>query len=412
VDRRARTHRGPARADVEEVVTPVAASSAEPGGQRVAVVLGTRPDTIKLAPVVHVLERSPHLRPIPVVTAQHREMLDPVLELFAIRPVHDLDVFRPGQRLAELTARMLEGLERVFEAERPDLVLVQGDTTTTFAAALAAYYRRTPVGHVEAGLRTHDRYAPYPEELNRRMTGALASLHFAPTAVARDNLLAEGVPAGAILVTGNTVIDALLSAVRSPSPYGDPALERIDRDPRRVLLVTAHRRESWGEPLRRVAGALAELAATDPGLLVVFPIHRNPTVRQAVLPALEGLENVVVTEPLPYGGFVRLMARSFLILTDSGGLQEEGPALGKPVLVMRDTTERPEAVRAGTARLIGTRRAAIVKAVRELLDDPAAYQAMARVANPFGDGRAAERVVAAVDHFFGLGPAPAPFEAP
>jgi UDP-N-acetylglucosamine 2-epimerase (non-hydrolysing) len=383
----------------------VARSSA----QRIAVVFGTRPEAIKLAPVVHALERSPHLRPIPIVTAQHREMLDAVLELFAIRPLHDLDLCRPEQRLAGLTARVLEGLEPVLDAERPDLVLVQGDTTTTFAAALAAFYRRTPVGHVEAGLRTHDRYAPYPEELNRRMTGALATLQFAPTAVARDNLLAEGVPAATILVTGNTVIDALFGAVGSPSLSGDPALAWIDGDPRRLLLVTAHRRESWGEPLRRVAQALAELAADDPGLLVVFPMHRNPAVRDTVLPVLGGLDNVVVTEPLPYGAFVWLMARAVLLLTDSGGLQEEGPALGKPVLVMRDTTERPEAVRAGTARLVGTEGAAIVKAVRELLDDPAAYQAMAQVANPFGDGRAAQRVVAGIEHFFGHGPVPAAF---
>jgi UDP-N-acetylglucosamine 2-epimerase (non-hydrolysing) len=387
----------------------VAGSSAEPGVQRIAVVFGTRPEAIKLAPVIHALERSPHLRPIPIVTAQHREMLDAVLQLFAIQPLHDLDLCRPRQRLAGLTARVLEGLEPVLDAERPDLVLVQGDTTTTFAAALAAFYRRTPVGHVEAGLRTHDRYAPYPEELNRRMTGALATLQFAPTAVARDNLVAEGVSAATILVTGNTVIDALLGAVASPSLAADPALTWIDTDPRRLLLVTAHRRESWGEPLRRVAQALAELAADDPSLLAVFPMHRNPAVRDTVLPLLHGLDNVVVTEPLPYGAFVWLMARAFLLLTDSGGLQEEGPALGKPVLVMRDTTERPEAVRAGTARLVGTGRAAIVKAVRELLDDPAAYQAMAQVANPFGDGQAARRVVAGIEHFFGHGPAPAPF---
>ena len=377
--------------------------------QRVAVVFGTRPEAIKLAPVVAALERSPHLRPVPIVTAQHREMLDPVLELFAIRPRHDLDLCRPGQRLAGLTAGVLEGLEPVLEAERPDLVLVQGDTTTTFAAALAGFYRRTPVGHVEAGLRTHDRYAPYPEELNRRMTSALATLQFAPTPTARDNLVAEGVAPEAILVTGNTVIDALLGAVRSPSLSGGAELAWIDRDPRRLLLVTAHRRESWGEPLRRVAEALAELAAADPGLLAVFPVHRNPVVRDAVLPVLDGLDNVVVTEPLPYASFVWLMARAYLLLTDSGGLQEEGPALGKPVLVMRDTTERPEAVRAGTARLVGTGRASIAKAVRELLDDPAAYRAMAQVANPFGDGRAAERVVAGIEHFFGHGPAPAAF---
>jgi UDP-N-acetylglucosamine 2-epimerase (non-hydrolysing) len=380
---------------------------------RVAVVFGTRPEAIKLAPVIQALQRSSLLEAVPIVTAQHREMLDAVLELFSIRPVHDLDLCRPRQRLPELTANMLEQLDRVFEAERPDLVLVQGDTTTTFTSALAAFYRRVPVGHVEAGLRTHDRYAPFPEELNRRMTATLAALHFAPTIAARDNLLAEGVPAPTILVTGNTGIDALLGVLDAAAGAvhsGDPSLRRIDGDSRQVLLVTAHRRESLGAPLREIAEAIAELAASDPNLLVVYPIHRNPAVRETIVPVLAGVDNVVVTEPLPYAGFVWLMGRAHVLLTDSGGLQEEGPALGKPVLVMRDTTERPEGIRAGTARLVGTKRAGIVKAVRELLDDRSAYQAMARVANPYGDGRAAERVAVAIEHFFGSGPVPIAFD--
>ena len=378
------------------------------GGRRVAVVFGTRPEAIKLAPVIEALARSPHFEPVTIVTGQHREMLDQVLDLFGITPAHDRDVHRHGQTLTGITTRVLEGLAEVLEGDQPDLIVVQGDTTTTFAAALAAYYRRIPVGHVEAGLRTGDRYAPYPEEINRRLTTVLTSLHWAPTLSAAENLLAQGIPAGDVLVTGNTVIDALLAAIERKAPWGEAALEGLDADPRRVLLVTAHRRESWGAPLGEVAAALAELAAGDPDLLVVFPIHRNPIVRRAMRP-LARLDNVLLVEPLVYGAFVRLMARAHLLLTDSGGLQEEGPSLGKPVLVMRQVTERPEAIAAGTARLVGTDRETIVATVRKLLDDPAAYDEMAHVANPYGDGHAARRIVADLEHRMAGGPAPLPF---
>jgi UDP-N-acetylglucosamine 2-epimerase (non-hydrolysing) len=378
--------------------------------RRVLFVFGTRPEAIKLAPVVVALEASAGFEPVVVVTAQHRHMLDQVLLLFGIAPKYDLDLLEPRQTLTGVTVRALERLAPVLEAERPDLVLVQGDTTTTFAGALAAFYKQIPVAHVEAGLRTYDPLSPYPEELNRRLTTQLAALHLAPTRTSRANLLAERVDQASVVVTGNTVIDALLWTVAHPPRRADPLLARLDADGRPVLLVTAHRRESWGRPMRAIGHALAEIAKAEPGLLVVFPIHRNPVVREAILPAVDGLHNVVVTEPLDYGGFVRLLDRAHLVLTDSGGVQEEGPSLGKPVLVMRDTTERPEAVAAGTVRLVGADRAAIVDAVRGLLHDPAAYRAMANATNPYGDGQAARRTVAAVAHFFGLGPRPDEFE--
>ncbi|MGH9157308.1 MAG: non-hydrolyzing UDP-N-acetylglucosamine 2-epimerase [Acidimicrobiales bacterium] len=371
---------------------------------RVMAVFGTRPEAIKMAPVLAALERAPLFEPTVVVTAQHRGMLDQVLGLFSIEPHFDLNVIEPRQTLTGVTVRVLDRLAPLLEAEQPDLMMVQGDTTTTFAAALAAFYHQIPVVHIEAGLRTHQRYAPYPEELNRRLATQLSDLHLAPTNLARDNLLAEGVPATAVVVTGNTVIDALLWAVRCPVPYGDPLLEGLDRDSRRILLVTAHRRESWGPGLEGIGRALAAIAGAEPELLVVLPIHRNPVVREAILPALAGRSNVVVTEPLGYGGFARLMARAHLILTDSGGVQEEAPSLGKPVLVMRDITERPEAIAAGTARLVGTDEDGIVEVVRTLLHDRAAYEAMAHAVNPYGDGRAAGRCVTALAHLLGAGP--------
>ena len=373
------------------------------------VVFGTRPEAIKVAPVIAELGRSAAFEPIVTVTAQHREMLDQVLDTFGIRPDHDLAILAPGQTLTDVTVRALAGLSPVIEATRPDAVVVQGDTTTTFVGALAAFYHRVPVVHLEAGLRTGDPYSPYPEEINRRITTQLTSLHLPPTAVARANLIAEGVAADRIVVTGNTVIDALLWAVAQEVPYGDPALDGLDDDPRRVLLVTAHRRESWGPAMESIGRAIAEVARDEPDLLVVFPIHRNPLVRDAIVPFVAGLSNVVVIEPLAYGPFARLIARSHIVLTDSGGIQEEGPSLGKPVLVMRDTTERPEAVTAGTARLVGTDQATIVSAVRALLHDQASFDAMAHAVNPYGDGRAAWRAVSAIRHFFGDGPAPDEF---
>lgn len=371
--------------------------------RRVMIVFGTRPEAIKLAPVVEALERSDRFEPVVVVTAQHREILDQVLTLFGIVPRHDLAIIRSRQTLTQITVRALEGLVPLVEKEEPDLVVVQGDTTTAFVGALAAFYCRVPVAHVEAGLRTGDVLAPYPEEMNRRLITRLGALHLAPTQTARAALLAEGVDPATVVVTGNTVIDALHRTVALRVPYGDPALADVDTDPRRVLLVTAHRREAWGEGMRAVGGALADLAAAHPDLLVVFPIHPNPVVREAILPAVAAHPNVRVVEPLPYGEFARLMERSHLILTDSGGVQEEAPSLGKPVLVMRDTTERPEAVTAGTARLVGNDRTTIVKVVEHLLADPAAYDRMASAINPYGDGRSAPRVEAAIARLLGLG---------
>ena len=377
--------------------------------RHVMVVYGTRPEAVKMAPVVQALEASPHFRPVVAVTAQHREMLDQVNAVFGITPSHDLDLCSPGQSLTDITMGALAGIGRLLAEERPDMVVVQGDTTTTYAAALAAFYLKIPVTHLEAGLRTGERYDPFPEEVNRRLTTQLTTLHLAPTATALGNLLTDGVDRADVVVTGNTVIDALHWTIAHAAGYGDPALAQLDATDRPVVVVTAHRRESWGEPMRRIGRAVARIALDHPEVLVVFPVHRNPVVREAVLPALEGLPNVLLTEPLPYGGFCRLMARAALVLTDSGGVQEEGPSLGVPVLVMRETTERPEAVDAGTVELVGTDEATVVAAAHRLLTDPVARARMARAVNPYGDGRAAERTVAALAHHFGLAARPADF---
>ena len=366
----------------------------------VLVAFGTRPEAIKRAPLVHALAADERFEPRVVVTAQHREMLDQVLELFQIEPHLDLGIMTPRQTLAEVTSRALTGLSEAIEKFQPDLVAVQGDTTTTMCGALAAFYQHIPVAHLEAGLRTGDRLSPFPEEINRRITTQLASLHLAPTERSAANLRAEGIAADRVVVTGNTVIDALLWAAKQPLVHEEPALDGLDADQRRVVLVTAHRRESWGAPMRDIAAALAELAG-DPRVLVVFPIHKNPLVREAILPAVGGLENVLVVEPVPYGSLVKLLRRADIVLTDSGGIQEEAPSLGKPVLVMRETTERPEGVTAGTAKLVGTDRARIVQEVRTLLEDPTAYAAMANAANPYGDGTAAARTLDAMDALLG-----------
>lgn len=369
---------------------------------------GTRPEAIKLAPVVLALRRSPQFQPVVTVTAQHREMLDQVLDLFGIVPDHDLDIQQPGQTLTEVTVRSLSGLEPVVAASGADLVLVQGDTTTTFSAALAAFYHHVAVGHVEAGLRTGNPASPFPEEINRRLTTQLASLHLAPTPANAANLRSEGITPETIVCTGNTVIDALHHAVGLRVGYGDHRLDALDDDRRRLVLATMHRRESWGEAMAGIGRALARLAE-DPGLIIVVPLHRNPVVRRSILPAVEGLANVVVVEPLPYGSFARLIERADLVLTDSGGIQEEAPSLGKPVLVLRDTTERPEAVDAGTVALVGTEEDRIVACARHLLADAAAYRRMARAVNPYGDGQAARRTVEALAWYLGMGARPADF---
>lgn len=380
--------------------------------RRIMVVYGTRPEAVKVAPLIRGLAQSSLFTPLVAVTAQHRSMLDQVNDVFGIKPDVDLDIHQPGQTLTDITTRALRGVQQVLAEHGPDAVVVQGDTTTVFAAALAAFYEQVPVVHLEAGLRTGDPYSPYPEEINRRLATRLAVLHLAPTGTSRANLVAENVPAESIVVTGNTVIDALLWTVGRQLEYGDPALADLDQTSAPVLLVTAHRRESWGAPMQAIGRALARVAVAHPDLRVVFPIHRNPLVRDAIMPAIGHLANVTVTEPLPYGGFARLMKRAAVILTDSGGVQEEGPSLGKPVLVMRDTTERPEAVQAGTVKLVGTDEDLIVAAVCRLLTSASAYASMANAVNPYGDGKAAGRSVAALAHYFGLSPAPEEFGCP
>jgi UDP-N-acetylglucosamine 2-epimerase (non-hydrolysing) len=370
--------------------------------KRVMLVLGTRPEAIKIAPVVLAMREHAELDPYVVLTAQHRDMLDQVVDLFEL-PVHeDLDLMRPRQTLADLTARVVQGIDGAVGRVQPDALLVQGDTTTSFASGLAAFYHHVPVVHLEAGLRTADPWVPFPEEMNRRITTRLTALHLAPTPANRRTLLAESVPADDVVVTGNTVIDALQWASARPGGYGDPRLDALHDDPRRVVLVTTHRRESWGEPLRGIARAIRRLAEDFPDCVVAYPLHMNPVVREAVLPEVSGLPNVIVTEPLGYADFARLMARSFLIVSDSGGVQEEGPSLGRPVLVLREATERQEALDAGTARLVGTREEAVYAATHELLTDQATYDAMSHAANPYGDGKAAARATAAIGALLGV----------
>ncbi len=352
-------------------------------------VFGTRPEAVKMAPVVRELARRENLRARVCVTAQHREMLDQVLDVFAIRPDYDLGLMEPGQTLPRLTGRVLTGVAGVLDRERSDVVLVQGDTTTAMAAALAAFYARIPVGHVEAGLRTGDRYAPFPEEINRRVAGALATWHFAPTAHAAAALRREGVAEGTIHVTGNTEIDALLMTLQTTIPPTWP----FPSGGRRLVLVTAHRRENFGAPLAAALGALRRLVERNPDIEIAYPVHLNPNVQEPAGRLLGNHERIHLLPPQPYAAFVHLMRRATLIITDSGGIQENAPTLGKPTLVLRRETERPEALKAGTARLVGTDPALILAEAERLLHDPAAYAAMARAANPFGDGTAARRIV-------------------
>nr|WP_275402562.1 UDP-N-acetylglucosamine 2-epimerase (non-hydrolyzing) [Streptomyces sp. SID13031] len=366
-------------------------------------VYGTRPEAIKVAPVLAALAADTDLESVPVVTGQHREMLDQVNELFGIVPRHDLDILKPGQTLAGITARIMDGFDPILADEAPDAVIVQGDTTTSTAAALAAFYRGIPVVHVEAGLRSGDLSSPFPEEANRRLTSQITALHLAPTAGSRANLLREGIDPSTIVVTGNTVIDALLARAAQPAPLVDPQLAALVESGKPILLVTSHRRESWGSAMEGVGRALARIATAHPELTIVLPLHRNPVVREALAPGIAGRPNVVITEPLSYAEFTTILAAAHIVLTDSGGIQEEAPSLGKPVLVMRDNTERPEAVDAGTVRLIGTDEDRVVKEVERLYLDPAAYKAMAQAVNPYGDGHATERSVAAIRALFNLG---------
>lgn len=377
--------------------------------KKILSIFGTRPEAIKMAPVIKELEKHPELFASRVcVTAQHRQMLDQVLHLFEIVPDHDLDIMKPGQDLFDITSNVLQGLKGVLEKERPDMVLVHGDTTTTMAASLAAYYLRIPVGHVEAGLRTHNKFAPFPEEINRHITGVIADVHFAPTPWAQDNLLREGVDPATIHVTGNTVIDALLAVVekvRQPENEAEILEYLLPRfrnnssllssfSSSRMILVTGHRRENFGSGFENICLALAEIAVEYPDVEIVYPVHLNPNVQEPVKRILgDGkLKNIHLIEPVDYLPFIWLMDRSYLIITDSGGVQEEAPSLGKPVLVMRETTERPEAVEAGTVKLVGTDRDRIVAEARLLLEDSRAYEQMSQAHNPYGDGKAASRI--------------------
>lgn len=362
-------------------------------------VFGTRPEAIKMCPLVLEMQKYPDfIEPIVAVTAQHREMLDQVLQLFAIKPDYDLNIMTAGQTLYDVTGRALAGLKDVLAEAQPDMVLVHGDTTTTFVGALASFYAQIPVGHVEAGLRTGNKFSPYPEEMNRKLTGDIADIHFAPTSTSKNNLLKENIDPAAIVVTGNTVIDALQTTVKADYRFTDSGLQKALAGGKRLILVTTHRRENLGEPMRHVYQALRKVLENHPDVEAIFPVHKNPKVREIVDEELGKLAQVHLIEPLDYEPFANLMAKVDIVLTDSGGIQEEAPALGKPVLVLRDTTERPEAVDAGTVKLVGTAYDDVLRETSLLLDDSKYYQSMAEAANPYGDGRACERIIRKILH--------------
>lgn len=359
---------------------------------KVCSVFGTRPEAIKMAPLVKELQSREELDAKVLVTAQHREMLDSVLELFDITPDFDLNIMKHGQTIADITTRVLHGVGEIFEQERPDLVLVHGDTTTTFAAALASFYQKIAVGHVEAGLRTGNIYSPYPEEMNRKLTGSLSTYHFSPTVMNVENLLRENISKENIVITGNTVIDALLSVTDKPYRFDIDELNEIDETKQKLLLLTCHRRENWGEPMKQIFEAINELTEKNPDVVVVFPMHKNPSIRELARTYFGTNSSVRLIEPLDYEPFANLMKKSHLILTDSGGIQEEAPALGKPVLVLRTETERPEAVKAGTVKIAGIEKEKIVQLTDELLNSQKAYDEMAQAANPYGDGTASKQI--------------------
>ena len=368
---------------------------------KVMTIFGTRPEAIKMAPLVMELERRNEIESLCCVTAQHRQMLDSVLDIFHLTPQFDLDIMEPRQTLSTITSKCLLGLEKVFQAVRPDLVLVHGDTSTTFAGALAAYYQQIAVGHVEAGLRTWDKYSPFPEEMNRSLVGRLADLHFCPTEANRRNLAAEGITKG-VYVTGNTVIDALNTTVRKEHRFTSSELNELDYNGKKLLVVTCHRRENYGEPMEQIMSALRAIAERYADQVeLVYPVHLSPVVQEAAHRHLDGLDNVHLIDPLQADEMHNLMSRSYLVLTDSGGLQEEAPALGKPVLVLRRETERPEAVEAGTVRIAGTRAEDIINMTAELIESKAAYETMAHAVNPYGDGCACRRIADAILYHFG-----------
>lgn len=353
---------------------------------------GTRPDTVKMAPVVNEFKRHPNEVELTLtVTGQHREMLVQVLQAFDLHPDYDLNIMTARQTLAQITTKALEGLDRVIQQVKPDMILAQGDTTTTFVASLAAFYNRIQFGHIEAGLRTDNKYDPFPEEINRRLTGVLGDLHFAPTELAKQNLLSEGIADECVFVTGNTVIDALLSIASKDYEFEDERIQAALTSGKTILL-TAHRRENWGEPLKDICTAVKDILRRNPNCNVIFPVHKNPVVRDVVYPELQDTDRVILIEPPDYVPFVHLIKQSHIVLTDSGGVQEEAPSLGKPVLVLRKTTERPEGVDAGSAKLVGTDVSVIVRETEKLLNDKSAYELMSQIKNPYGDGHAAEKI--------------------
>ncbi len=369
---------------------------------KVLTIFGTRPEAIKMAPLVNKLNQEDCIEAYVCVTAQHREMLDQVLELFNIIPDFDLNIMKKNQTLTQITSKVLEGLEDVIKKVQPQIILVHGDTTTTFAGALAAFYHQVKVGHVEAGLRTHNKYSPFPEEMNRTLTGHMADFHFTPTLRNKENLINEGIHKDRIFLTGNTVIDALIETSKKEYDFRDSSLKEIDFEKHRIITVTCHRRENLGEYMHNIFYALKDIVEMFSDIEIVFPVHLNPKVRSVAAEVLGDIERIHLIEPLEYQPFVKLMAQSYLIITDSGGLQEEAPALGKPVLVVRKETERPEAIEAGTVKLVGVERKDIAKMAGELLNDSSAYKAMAQAVNPYGDGTASDRIVRIIKEQFDI----------
>jgi len=368
---------------------------------KVMTIFGTRPEAIKMAPLVKKLEETKEIESIVCVTAQHREMLDMVMDLFDIKADFDLNIMKHGQTIADINISILKGLEKVFEASRPDIVLVHGDTSTTFIGALASFYQKIKIGHVEAGLRSGNIYSPYPEEMNRRLTGVLSNFHFAPTESNYKNLINEGVAEDSIFITGNTVIDALLQVIKENYSFEIDLLNKLDYENKRVIVMTCHRRENWGEPMENIFKAIEEIAKKYRDVEIVYPIHMNPSIRTLANSILAGIDNIHLIEPLDYEPFANLLNKAYLIVTDSGGIQEEAPALGKPILVLREETERPEAVEAGTVRVVGVNQEKIASEIAELLENKESYRKMANAVNPYGDGRACERIVQTLLHKYG-----------
>lgn len=370
---------------------------------KIIIIFGTRPETIKIFPIISEMNKYPYLLDCKIiVSGQHREMLDQMLEIFRIKPDYDLNIMKRGQSLSNITKNSLLGIEKILKKEKPSMVLVQGDTTTSFAGALAAFYQKIKIGHIEAGLRTNNKYYPFPEEINRHLTSVLADLHFAPTRQSSKNILSEGVKREDIFISGNTVIDSLFLMIKENYIFREPLLKNKKIFEKRIILVTMHRRENWGEPLRKTCRAINKIIDQRPDASVIFPLHKNPEIRKKVMEILQNKKDILLLDSLDYDDMINLMSKSYIILTDSGGIQEEGPSLGKPVLVLRDETERPEAVEAGVAKLIGTKEERVYREVVTLLDSRDKYREMSKNINPYGDGKASERIVKKILYNFNL----------